>query len=158
MINSPQATFPPTSSRCLMNKRTAPQFTSISQWLYRFRTSWSVNSPFFLSPAVDTLDTSGVSQHVPLFLPQPPLPLKSTPSPSTTLHQLSDRAGTEPCPPPLILLFSFLPFLKLSLSLFFSHCSSQIFASLRVSESSSVPFSHSSTTHTVQEGEKINTC
>lgn len=77
---------------------------------------------FFQSPAVHT-DTSGVSQHVPLCLPplpspSHPSPLKSSPSPSTTPHQLSDRAELSS------------PFLwfPLRLSTFFSDCSPQICA------------------------------
>lgn len=57
----------------------------------------------FPEPRCRHSDTSAVSQHVPLCLPQSPLPLRSTPSPSTTLHQLSDRAGTQLCLLPLIL-------------------------------------------------------
>lgn len=73
----------------------------------------------FPEPRCRHSDTSGVSQHVPLGLPQPPLPLKSTPSPSTTLHQLSNRAGTKNCLLPLLLFLEFplcLPLFPVSLT------------------------------------------
>lgn len=63
----------------------------------------SVASSFLQRPAVDSPDTSGVSQHVPLCLPQPPLPLHSTPSPS----KVRTNCLTEPEPnPALALLFA----------------------------------------------------
>lgn len=76
-----------------------------------FSNAWSngrlacrVASPVLQSPAVDSPDTSGVSQHVPLCLPQPPLPLHSTPSPS----KVRTNCLTEPEPNPALALFSLL--------------------------------------------------
>ncbi len=93
MICDLQENLHPNSSGCLINKWTAPQFKSISQWLNRLRTSCSIHSPFFQSPAVDTLTLQKWASMFPSLSPPATLPPKIHPFPLYNSAPTAQRSG-----------------------------------------------------------------